>query len=100
MNQLDKYSKSVRKKTERLLKKLFGYPDLKTALQELKSIKFDLEKRTGKDVNDIIVQDVRSYSNGCYDYAKYRTIKRITDIYLDVTTLGFHLDELEEYERI
>lgn len=99
MNELDRYCKSVRKKTERLLKRLFGYPDLKTALQDLKSIKFDLEKKTGKKVNDIIIRDVMMYYNGCYDYAKYRTVKRITDIYLDSTMLGFHSNELEEYEN-
>ena len=99
MNSLERYSKSVRKKTEKLLKKLFGYPDLKTALRDLNSIRFELEQRTGKDVKDIIIQDVRIYRNGCYDYAKFRTVKKITDIYLDSTTLGFHSNELEEYKN-
>lgn len=99
MNSLERYSKSVRKKTEKLLKKLFGYPDLKTALHDLNSIRFELEQRTGKDIKDIIIQDVRTYRNGCYDYVKFRTVKKITDIYLDSTTLGFHSNELEEYNE-
>ena len=99
MNSLERYSKSVRKKTEKLLKKLFGYSDLKTALHDLNSIRFELEQITGKDVNDIIIQDVRVYPNGCYEYVKFRTLKKITDIYLDFVSLGFHSNELEEYKN-
>ena len=99
MSRLDRYCKCVRKKTEKLVKKLFGYPDVKTALHELNLIRVGLEKRTGKDIEDIIIQDVRVYPNGCYEYVKFRTLKKITDIYLDFVSLGFHSNEMEEYKN-
>lgn len=99
MKEIDRYCKSVKKKTERLLKRLFGYPDLKTALHDLTVMRIVLEQKTGKDIKDIIIKDVKMYNNGCYYYVKYRTVKRITDIYLDTTTLGFNSNELEEYKN-
>ena len=98
MNELERYSKSVRKKTERLLKRLFGYPDLATALDNQKWLKIQIEGTLGKDIGDVTIKDLKGFKNGCYYYAKYRTVKRITDIYLDTTILGFHSDELEEYK--
>lgn len=99
MNDLERYSKSVRKKTERLLKKLFGYSNLKSALESQKWLKYQVENMSGKNIEDVTIQDLKGYKNGCYYYVKYRTIKRITDIYLDTTILGFHSDELEEYKN-
>ena len=72
---------------------------MKTALLELNLIRVGLEKRTGKDIEDIIIQDVRVYPNGCYEYVKFRTLKKITDIYLDFVSLGFHSNEMEEYKN-
>lgn len=99
MNCLDRYSKSVRKKTEKLLKKLFGYSDLKSALESQKQLKCQVENMSGKNIEDVTIQDLKGYQFGCYYYVKYRTVKQITDIYLDTTTLGFHSDELEEYKN-
>ena len=99
MNCLDRYSKSVRKKTEKLLKRLFGYPDLATALDNQTFLKIQIEEMSGKNIEDVIIDDMKKHKNGCYKYVKYRTVKRITDIYLDSTTLGFHSDELEEYKN-
>lgn len=99
MNCLDRYSKSVRKKTEKLLKRLFAYPDLKTALDNQMWLKIQIENMSGKNIEDVTIQDLKEHQFGCYYYAKYRTVKRITDIYLDTTTLGFHSNELEEYKN-
>lgn len=54
---------------------------------------------SGKNIEDVTIQDLKGYKNGCYYYVKYRTMKRITDIYLDTTILGFNSDELEEYKN-
>ena len=99
MNDLERYSKSVRKKTERLLKKLFGYPDLKSALESQKWLKCRIEEMSGKNIEDVTIDDLKKFQCGCYNYVKYRTVKQITDIYLDSTTLGFHSNELEEYKN-
>ena len=99
MNEVDRYCKSVRKKTERLLKRLFGYPDLKTALENQRWLKLQLTIMTKKKVEDLTINDLKGIKNGCYFYVKYRTIKRITDIYLESTSLGFHSNELEEYKN-
>ena len=99
MNDLERYSKSVRKKTERLLKKMFGYHDLKSALDSQKFLKIRIEEMSGKNIDEVTIQDLKPFKQSCYNYAKYRTVKRITDIYLDTTILGFHSNELEEYKN-
>lgn len=54
---------------------------------------------SGKNIEDVTIQDLKGHQFGCYYYVKYRTVKQITDIYLESTTLGFHSNELEEYKN-
>lgn len=93
------YSKDIQRKTERLLKKMFGYKDIKTALHETKELKMNLESWTTKKVEEITIADCKSFYR-CYCYVKYRTLKKIIDLYLDSVSLGnFIIEEYEEYVK-
>ena len=77
---------------------MFGFPNLKYALEQLKWLKYQLEQLSGKKIDEIEIEDVKGWSFGCYELAKYRTLKRIIDLYLDSTCLQFNKDEMEEYK--
>ena len=98
MNEIEKYCRSIKKKTERLLKKMFGFPNLKYAIEMKKYLSERLENMSGKKIDEIKIEDVKGWSFGCYELAKYKTLKRIIDLYLDSTSLQFNKDEMEEYK--
>lgn len=96
---LNRYCRKVKKKTECVLKKMFGLESLKDAFSELKTLEFKLEHMTGKEIKSIDMLDVRNHAFGCYFLAKYITLKKIIDVYLDSTELEFHADDLEEFDN-
>ena len=90
---IDRYCNSARKKTEKLLKKMFGFSCAKDAIYEKNFIKKFLENYAGKNIADFTMEDVKKNS---YLYAKYRTLEKILSIYLDLVSLDkFIIKELE-----
>ena len=93
MRCIDRYCNLVRKKTEKLLKKMFGFSSVKDGIREKNSIKKFLENCAGKNIADFTMEDVKKNS---YLYAKYRTLEKILSIYLDLVSLDkFIIKELE-----
>lgn len=93
MKVVDRYCNGVRKKTERLLKKMFGYNSIKVALNERASLQIFLQSNLNKRIEEFTVQDVKKFP---YEYAKWRTLDRIISIYLDLVSLDkFIVKELE-----
>lgn len=93
MRCVDKYCNSSRKKTEKLLKKIFGLSCVKDGIFEKNSIKKYLEFSAGKKIDDFTMGDVKKNP---YLYAKYRTLDKILSIYLDLVSLDkFIIKELE-----
>lgn len=91
---VDNYCDRTRKKTERLLKKMFGLKSVKDALSERKEIILQLEKSAGKKVTDFNMNDVKKEP---YLYAKYRTLDKILSIYIDLVSLDKFI--IKEYEN-
>lgn len=81
---VNRYCDSTRKKTEKLLKKMFGYRTVKDAITERKMLVVQLEKSCGKKITDFTMGDVKKCP---YDYSKYRTLDKILSIYLDLVSL-------------
>mgnify|MGYP002517010820 CR=1 FL=1 len=52
MKLIDDYCEKMRKKTERLLLKMFNYKTIKEAFDERKYLISELKKSTGKDIAD------------------------------------------------
>ena len=93
MKEVTDYCNKVRKKTEKLLKRMFGYKSIKIAISEKKKLVNELESLAGKSIYDFTMQDVRK---DVYKYAKWRTLDRILSIYLDLVSLDkFIIKELE-----
>lgn len=93
MKCIDKYCNITRKKTEKLLKKIFGLKSVKDALTERKQIIFQLESCCGKKIVDFTMDDVKRCP---YLYAKFRTLDKVLSIYLDLVSLDkFIIKELE-----
>lgn len=94
MKIVDNYCDRTRKKTERLLKKMFGFSCVKEGFSEMKNIKKQLEFCAGKNIKDFNMNDVRNYS---YLYARYRTLDKILSIYIDLVSLDKFI--IKEYEN-
>lgn len=93
MKLIDDYCEKMRKKTERLLLKMFNYKTIKEAFDERKYLISELKKSTGKDIADFEVQDIRKNP---YLYARYKTIDKILSIYIDLITLDKFIDRSEK----
>lgn len=75
---------SVKKKTEKLLIKMFGYKTIKDGLGERKRLADELELSAHKPVSEFSVNDIRR--NPCL-YARYKTIDKVLSIYIDLVGL-------------
>lgn len=84
MKSINNYCGAARKKTERLLKKVFGCGSIRKALKERKSLETSLEFFTGKKIDSFTVEDVKSYR---YQYARYKTLDKILSVYFDLVVL-------------
>jgi len=90
---IDRYCNSVRKKTEKLLKKMFGFSSVKVGFSEMKITREYLEFSARKKIDEFDMNDVKQNS---YLYARYRTLNKILSIYLDLVSLDkFIIKELE-----
>ena len=84
MKLINNYCGAARKKTERILKKVFGCGSIRNALKERKSLKMSLEFFTDKDIDDFTVEDVKLYRQ---QYARYKTLDKILSVYFDLVVL-------------
>lgn len=85
MNELDRYCVKVRKKTERLLRKLFGCRTVSEGLSAKARVTKWLEISSGKSINEFNADDIGRCG---YLYAKYRTLDKILSIYIDLVGLN------------
>ena len=90
MKYVGAYCVKVKKKTERLLKKMFGYKTLAEGLSARTELIKWLEISSGKDIDKFDMNDVRRY--GCL-YVKYRTLDKILSIYIDLVSLNYFTEK-------
>ena len=89
MKIVDVYCSDIQKRTKKLLKKIFGYRTIADGLEERKRCRKLIENCTEKNINEY---------NLCEVYAKYRTLDKILELYLESVCLqNFTIKELEEY---
>ena len=97
MKIVDVYCSDIQKRTKKLLKKIFGSRTIADGLEERKRCRKLIENCTEKNINEINFKLVREY-NLCEVYAKYRTLDKILELYLESVCLqNFTIKELEEY---
>lgn len=84
MKLIDNYCGATRKKTERLLKKVFGRGSIRKALRERKCLAEMLEFSANKKIGDFTVKDVKL---NAYKYARYKTLDKILSVYFDLVVL-------------
>lgn len=97
MKIVDVYCSDIQKRTKKLLKKIFGYRTIAEGLEERKHCKILIENCTEKSINDVDFESVKK-SMLCEIYAKYRTLDKILELYLESVCLqNFTIKELEEY---
>lgn len=96
MSDVNKYCDSVKKKTRKLLKKMFGFKTVKEGFDEKKRIVRSLENSTGKRISDLNEADVKKVP---YMYAKYRTLCKILSVYVNLMILDKFCDvgDCDEY---
>lgn len=99
MRIFDKYCNDARKKTQRLLKKMFWYGSIHTAICENSRLKKFMEAVAAKRIEEFTLDDKKKFP---YLYAKWLTLDKITSIYVDLVSLeSFVVKELEdEFEKL
>lgn len=98
MRIVDAYCSDIQKRTKKLLKKIFGYRTIAEGLEERKRCKTLVENRTEKNINEADFNLIKK-SKLCEVYARYRTLDKILELYLESVCLQkFTIKELEEYE--
>lgn len=94
---VDVYCSDIQKRIKKLLKKIFGYRTIADGLEERKRCRMLIENCTEKDINDVDFELIKK-SRLCDVYAKYRTLNKILELYLESVCLQkFTIKELEEY---
>ena len=86
MDRVDRYCKLVQKRTKRLLRRVFGYSTIAEGCSNLKNCENYISSVVGKNIDCVSYADVRN-SGICYVFSKYKTLKRILDLYLDSVCL-------------
>ena len=97
MKIVDVYCSDIQKRTKKLLKKIFGYRTIAEGLEERKHCRVLIENCTEKNIAEVDFQSIKNH-NLCETYAKYRTLDKILELYLESVCLQkFTIKELEEY---
>lgn len=97
MKIVDIYCLDIQKRTKKLLKKIFGYRTIADGLEERKRCRKLIENCTEKNIDKIDFESIKK-CNLCEVYAKYRTLDKILELYLESVCLqNFTIKELEEY---
>ncbi len=92
------YCLDIQKRTKKLLKKIFGYRTIAEGLEERKRCRKLIENCTEKSIDEVDFNLIKK-SMLCEVYAKYRTLDKILELYLESVCLQkFTIKELEEYE--
>ena len=85
-NDIEKYCKSIQKRTEKVLYKLFGKKDtIKNYLQLKKQLKDEIESEINKPVEEIKRTDLFKVG---YTYSKYKTLEKVLNVYTTVIELN------------
>ena len=97
MKIVDVYCSDIQKRTKKLLKKIFGYRTIAEGLEERKRCKKLIEDVLHTEISEIDFNKVKECKL-CEVYAKYRTLDKILELYLESVCLqNFTIKELEEY---
>lgn len=89
-----KSCRKMQKKVLKVSKKLFKIDTFPLLFQAMFEQKEALECKCEKDVRDFTNEDIMANS---YGYAKYKTMKRLCDIYMDFTQfITFDLHDVME----
>lgn len=94
---VDVYCLDIQKKTKRLLKRVFGYKTIAEGLEKRKDCENLIEILTCKKPKDVTFKEIKEH-NLCETYARYRTLDKVLELYLESVCLQkFTIKELEEY---
>ena len=94
---VDVYCSDIQKRTKRLLKKMFGYRTIAEGLEERKHCKKLIEDVSHTEISEIDFNKIKECKL-CEVYAKYRTLDKVLELYLESVCLQkFTIKELEEY---
>ncbi len=97
MKIVDTYCSDIQKRTKKLLKKIFGYKTIAEGIEKRKDCENLIEIKTCKKPKDVTFLEIKK-NNLCEVYAKYRTLDKILELYLESVCLQkFTIKELEEY---
>lgn len=98
MKIIDIYCSDIQQRTKKLLKKIFGYRTIAEGLEERKHYRKLIENCTEKNIGEVDFESIKKCKL-CEVYAKYRTLNKILELYLESVCLQkFTIKECEEYE--
>lgn len=97
MNEFLKLRNKTVKRINKIFRKLFGVENYKLAVDLKNDLKKYFEKLYNKDVSEIQISDLNR--SDYYNFVKLRTLQKIISLYLDIVSLSFYSNELEEYNE-
>lgn len=98
MRIVDIYCSNIQKRTKKLLKKIFGYRTIAEGLEERKHCRKLIEDFIEKNIGEVDFESIKKCKL-CEVYAKYRTLNKILELYLESVCLQkFTIKEFEGYE--
>lgn len=99
MKIVDNYCGDIQKRTKKILKKVFGYNSVSDGMKWRLHYRGCIEKIIGKRVEETSFDEIKE-NKLCYEYARYKTLDRILELYVSSVSLQkYQMKDFEEYGR-
>ena len=77
----------TKRKIAKFLKKSFGFNTVGEAISKVDKIASDIRLMYNKEPNELTKEEAKACG---FDYAKYFTIIKLLNLFVEVSTLGFY----------